>query len=79
MDNNKARVLTLVVTLEGTESAQWLWDAHLNGPINGIKVNKISDGDEVSKNEILNGQLCALNQRFVQLLKEATTLRRQTE
>jgi len=50
MKNNDKRVLTLVVELQGSEG-NWVWDAHMKGPVNGLRIKSISEGDSVEKLE----------------------------
>ena len=52
MGNDK-RILTVVVELQGDEG-NWLWEAHMKGPKNGVKVLALGDGnayDEIEKLE----------------------------
>lgn len=56
MTKNKGRILTVVVELTGSE-ADWLWDAHLNGPINGVKVLALGDGNEFDRTDELEKEL----------------------
>lgn len=44
MNNNDKRILTLVVELQGN-MGDWVWDAHMKGPVNGLKVRGISEGN----------------------------------
>lgn len=46
------RTLTIVVNIEDTDRAKWIWNSHLNGTeINGVKVGMIVEGDEVTRLE----------------------------
>ena len=43
--SNKGRVLTLVVQIDQDEYPAWIMDAHLKGPVNGVKVKSITEGN----------------------------------
>ena len=52
----KGRILTIVVEIQSDEAA-WIWDAHMKGPMNGVKVNSIANGDVVKEKEKLQEKL----------------------
>ena len=43
-----SRILTLVVEVDQPE-ADWIWESHLRGKINGVIVKSISNGDLAKK------------------------------
>lgn len=49
MNDNKGRVLTLVVTIEDPEAAKAIWDTHGEGKLlSGFRIDVIANGDQVS-------------------------------
>ena len=61
------RTLTIVVNIEDTEKAKWIWDSHMNGnEINGItSVSTIANGDMIKQLEdkisLLENEIDSLN------------------
>jgi len=47
--SQKGRVLTLVVEFAEDTYPQWIMDAHLKGPQNGVRVKKISEDDKLKE------------------------------
>lgn len=47
--SQKGRVLTLVIEFTDDTYPQWIMDAHMKGPQNGVKVKKISEDDKLAE------------------------------
>ena len=58
MSSQKGRVLTLVVEFTDDTYPQWIMDAHMKEPQNGVKVKSISEGDVPVKYEELADAAC---------------------
>ena len=55
--NNKGRVLTVRLTIEDPEAADWIWKAYPN-PINGITISALSNGDMFAERDMLANAAC---------------------
>ena len=56
MYSNNGRVLSVVLTIEDSEKASWLWDA-MDKEINGVQFSHISNEDLHEKVEVLSDGL----------------------
>lgn len=66
-NSQKGRVLTLVVEFTEDTYPQWILDAHMNAPQNGVKVTSIAEGNKIKELEELefaNGELDSAFQSF---------------
>jgi hypothetical protein len=47
--SNVGRIITLVVEIQTSEYPKWIFDSHMKGGANDVKVKKIAEGDAVAK------------------------------
>jgi hypothetical protein len=55
--SNKGRTITIVAEIVEDDYPEWISDAHLNGPRNGIKVLAFGDGNSFEKIDELEDEL----------------------
>lgn len=56
-NSQKGRIMTLVVRVEQDDYPNWVLDAHLASPQNGVRVLSISEGDLAKEYEEVINQL----------------------